>query len=309
MKVFVTGGTGVLGEPAIRMLRERGHAVVALAHSPRSAERLQRAGVEVIEGQLFDAALIRRATEGMDAILHLATRIPPAAEMPNPAAWAENDRIRVEGTRNLVDAAIANRVGVVVYPGIIFVYPDSGDRWIDTATPIREPLSASVRTALDAETQVERFAQTGGRGVTLRLGLLYGPTSSHTREAVAAIREGVRVTPGPDDAFLSSLWIDDAAAAIVAAMERAPSGIYDVVDDEPLTQRELREVVTTAAGHALSTPAPATDPDGATIVPVTAQSRRVSNARFKELVGWEPAVRSARDGWQLLLQPEVAARS
>jgi nucleoside-diphosphate-sugar epimerase len=303
MKVFVTGGTGVLGVPAIRMLRERGHDVVALAHSQRSAGQLRDAGVEVIEGQLFDAELIRRATVAVDAVLHLATRIPRSSEMSFRTAWNENDRIRTDGTRIVVDAAIANGVEVIVYPGIIFVYPDSGERWIDAATPVREPLSDSVRTALDAEAHIERFAQIGKRGVTLRLGLLYGPTSGHTQASVDAVRQGLYVTPGPDDSYLSSLWIDDAAAAIVAAMERAPSGIYDVVDDEPLSQRELREVVNAAAGHPLMEQTLDDLLDGAEIRPVTEQSRRVSNARFKELVGWQPTVRSPREGWQRLLQP------
>jgi nucleoside-diphosphate-sugar epimerase len=303
MKVFVTGGTGVLGVPAIRMLRERGHDVVALAHSQRSAGQLRDAGVEVIEGQLFDAELIRRATVAVDAVLHLATRIPRSSEMSFRTAWNENDRIRTDGTRIVVDAAIANGVEVIVYPGIIFVYPDSGERWIDAATPVREPLSDSVRTALDAEAHIERFAQIGKRGVTLRLGLLYGPTSGHTQASVDAVRQGLYVTPGPDDSYLSSLWIDDAAAAIVAAMERAPSGIYDVVDDEPLSQRELREVVNAAAGHPLVEQTLDDLLDGAEIRPVTEQSRRVSNARFKELVGWQPTVRSPREGWRRLLQP------
>jgi nucleoside-diphosphate-sugar epimerase len=303
MKVFVTGGTGVLGVPAIRMLRERGHDVVALAHSQRSAGQLRDAGVEVIEGQLFDAELIRRATVAVDAVLHLATRIPRSSEMSFRTAWNENDRIRTDGTRIVVDAAIANGVEVIVYPGIIFVYPDSGERWIDAATPVREPLSDSVRTALDAEAHIERFAQIGKRGVTLRLGLLYGPTSGHTQASVDAVRQGLYVTPGPDDSYLSSLWIDDAAAAIVAAMERAPSGIYDVVDDEPLSQRELREVVNAAARHPLMEQTLDDLLDGAEIRPVTEQSRRVSNARFKELVGWQPTVRSPREGWRRLLQP------
>jgi nucleoside-diphosphate-sugar epimerase len=303
MKVFVTGGTGVLGVPAIRMLRERGHDVVALAHSQRSAGQLRDAGVEVIEGQLFDAELIRRATVAVDAVLHLATRIPRSSEMSFRTAWNENDRIRTDGTRIVVDAAIANGVEVIVYPGIIFVYPDSGERWIDAATPVREPLSDSVRTALDAEAHIERFAQIGKRGVTLRLGLLYGPTSGHTQASVDAVRQGLYVTPGPDDSYLSSLWIDDAAAAIVAAMERAPSGIYEVVADEPLSQRELREVVNAAAGHPLMEQTLDDLLDGAEIRPVTEQSRRVSNARFKELVGWQPTVRSPREGWRRLLQP------
>ena len=86
-------------------------------------------------------------------------------------------------------------------------------------------------------------------------------------------------------------------------MERAPSGIYDVVDDEPLSQRELREVVIAAAGHPLMEQTLDDLLEGAEIRPVTEQSRRVSNARFKELVGWQPTVRSPREGWRRLLQP------
>jgi len=302
MKIFVTGGTGVLGVPALRMLRERGHEVLALAHSARTAARLREAGVQVVEGTLYDRERLMQAMVGVDAVLHLATRIPAAAAMPDPASWQENDRIRVEGTRNLVDAAIANNVEVVVYPGIIFVYRDSGDRWIDAETAEIET-SLSVRTALDAEAEVERFARTGKRGITLRLGLLYGPTSIHTRETLEAIQHGVYLTPGPDDAYLSSLWIDDAASAIVAAMERAESGIYDVVDDEPMTQRAIREAVLSIVGKPLVEQTLAYLLAGAVVRPVTEQSRRVSNARFKELVGWQPSVPSPREGWRLLLEP------
>ena len=307
MKVFVTGGTGVLGVPAIRMLREQGHEVSALAHGERSLARLREAEVEVVEGQLYDPALIQRATVGVDAILHLATRIPPGAEMPFPEAWAENDRLRVEGTRILVDAALANEVETLLYTGIVFVYRDSSDQWIDAETATIET-STSTRTALDAEAQVERFAQTGRRGITLRLGLLYGPTSVSTQGSVQSIRQGVYLTPGPDDAFLSSLWIDDAARAIVTATERAPSGIYDVVDDEPLTQREIREAVTAAVGRPLENQSLGDNLNELVVPPVTAQSRRVSNARFKDLTGWQPAMPSAREGWRALLQPEVAGR-
>lgn len=298
MNVFVTGGTGVLGVPVLRMLGERGHRAVALAHRAASAERLRSAGIDVVEGELFDAASLARATRGIDAILHLATRIPPAAEMPNQSAWDDNNRIRSEGTRTLVDVALANGVSVFVYPGVTFVYPDSGDRWIDALTTTIEP-AETLRSTLDAEAQTERFAQAGQRGVILRLGLLYGPTSGHTLETLHNAQQGIIIPMGADDAFQSSIWADDAARAIVAAMELAPSGTYDVVDDEPLRQRELIKAMTTAVGRTALPEAPA---GGSTVVPVTALSRRVSNERFKRVTGWQPTVASARDGWLALTQ-------
>jgi nucleoside-diphosphate-sugar epimerase len=299
MQVFVTGGTGVLGEPVIRILREQGHQVLALAHSDSSSAKLRDAGVAVVEGQLFDAPFVRRVTEGLDAILHLATRIPVAAEMGDPAAWEINDQIRTQGTRVLVDAALANKVEAIVYPSVIFAYADGGERWIDAETAVIRAESSTV-SSLAAEELLERFTTAGGRGIALRLGLLYGPTSIHTLETLRAARQGIAYSAGSDDAFQSSIWFTDAASAIVAAMERAPAGVYDVVDDEPLRHRELRHAMAAAVGRPDLRPVLIGHPDGSNgpiTIPVTEHSRRVSNARFKDLTGWKPAVPNAQIGW------------
>jgi nucleoside-diphosphate-sugar epimerase len=311
MQVFVTGGTGVLGEPVIRMLREQGHQVLALAHSQASAAKLRAAGIAVVEGELFDAPFMQQVTEGMDAILHLATRIPAAADMGDPAAWEVNDRIRQQGTRVLVDAALANNVGAIVYPSVIFVYAGSGERWIDAETAVIRPESSTV-SSLEAEEQLARFTNAGGRGVVLRLGLLYGPTSIHTLETLQVARDGIAYTAGSDDAFQSSIWFADAASAIVAALERAPAGVYDVVDDEPLRHRELRHAMAAAVGRPRLRPVLIGHPDGSNgpiDVPVTEHSRRVSNARFKDLTGWKPAVPNAQIGWMQLARLAPAEAS
>jgi nucleoside-diphosphate-sugar epimerase len=299
MQVFVTGGTGVLGEPAIRMLREQGHQVLALAHSEASAAKLRDAGVPIVEGQLFDAPFVRRVTDGMDAILHLATRIPAAAEMGDPAAWEATDRIRTQGTQVLVDAALANDIEAVVYPSVIFIYADGGEHWIDAETAVIRA-DSSTNSSMEAEEQLARLTNAGGRGIALRLGLLYGPTSIHTLETLRTAREGIAYTAGSDDAFQSSIWYADAASAIVAALERAPAGAYDVVDDEPLRHRELRHSMAAAVGRSDLRPILIGHPDGSCgpiDIPVTEHSRRVSNARFKDLTGWKPAIPNAQIGW------------
>ncbi|MGH2534381.1 MAG: NAD-dependent epimerase/dehydratase family protein [Thermomicrobiales bacterium] len=302
MKVFVTGATRVLGQPVVRLLIERGDTVRALSRSEDGDRELQALGAEPVRADLFDLASPRAAVGDADAVLHLATRIPPASAMGDPAAWVENDRIRVEGTRNLVDAALATAAEVVVYPSITFIYPDRGDNWTDATTT--EPASdAALASTRVAEAEVARFAAAGGRGVSLRMGNFYGPTSSHTQEALAYARQGMAGVIGPDDAYQAMIWVDDAASAIVAAMERAPSGVYDVVDDEPLTKRELVAAIAAGIGDAPLQRIPASAVRaaiGPDMFEIMSRGQRVSNQRFKEVTGWAPSVPNAREGWRIL---------
>src|ERR1051326_8027575 len=99
MDVFVTGATGVLGRAAIPRLVDAGHRVRGLVRSEQNAALLRHLGVEPAHADLFDTAWLEEPVAGCDAILHLATKIPPASAATKLAAWRENDRIRRAGTR------------------------------------------------------------------------------------------------------------------------------------------------------------------------------------------------------------------
>src|SRR5438552_3189139 len=118
MNIFVTEATGVLGRSCVDLLIRDGHRVGGLARSAANVATIQKLGGEPIEGDLFDPASVRRAIAGCEAVLHLATKIPPSNKMKQPDARSENDRIRRDGTRNLVDAALANGVTTLVYSSI-----------------------------------------------------------------------------------------------------------------------------------------------------------------------------------------------
>ena len=303
MEIFVTGATGVLGRPTVRMLAAAGHHVRALARSASNDELLLRYGCEPVHADLFDPASVREAVAGSEAVLHLATRIPSRADARRPEAWADNNRIRIEGTSHLVDAALAAGASVFVYPSVCFVLRDGGSAWIDSSTAEAEsgPLLASTLTA---ETEVERFAEGGGRGVVLRMGYFYGPEAESTLDSLALARRGGALLVGSGDAYLPSIWVEDAASAVVAAVERAPTGLYDVVDDEPLTRRELARVVAEAAGRPFVVRPPiwlmkmAAGSDALFM----ARSQRVSNRAFREAAGWSPAVPDAREGWRRIAE-------
>ena len=211
MRLLVTGGAGVLGRALQPLARAAGYEL----RTPTRDEL-----------DLFDPVAVAHATREVDAVLHLATRIQPLEQLENPDAWRENDRLRADASRILVDAALAARVAVYVQPTVTFVYPPDGP--VSEDTPITN-VAAILRSALTAEHETDRFAQAGRKGIVLRFGLLDGPGSGHEQ---------------PVPALGATLHVTDAAGALLSALT-LPSGIYNVCrDGERVSNRRF----TRAAG-------------------------------------------------------------
>ncbi|WP_169054219.1 NAD(P)-dependent oxidoreductase [Nitratireductor sp. XY-223] len=303
MIVFVTGATGVLGRPVVQRLVQNGHQVRALSRSEANRSALQEAGAVPMDADLFDPVSLGSAIQDCDAILHLATRIPATSELKDPAVWAENDRIRRDGMRSLIAAAEgAPSVKTLVYPSISLLYGDAGPNWISAQNADIAPC-AEQQSTLDAEAHVAAFAEGSPdrRGIVLRFGSFYGPASPDSRQAIDMARKGLAMTTAAAPSYKSLIWIDDAAAAVVEAVENAPSGIYDVVEDDPSTQHEALKALAAAVGRKRLTQLPRFLLRLA--VPrklrgILARSQRVSNARFREITGWRPEVPSQREGWR-----------
>jgi nucleoside-diphosphate-sugar epimerase/uncharacterized protein YjeT (DUF2065 family) len=295
--LFVSGATGVIGRATVPQLLASGHTVRALSRSETNDAAIRALGAEPVRGDLFDPDSLHRAVAGADAIVHLATRIPPSSDYRQRSAWVENDRIRAEGTKNLVDAALARGAGVFVYPSFAFVYPDSGDAWIDAVSTPVAPTDILLST-IAAEREVARFAESGGRGISLRLGALYGSDLPSTREQLQLARRGISVFDSPPNAFMPTLWIGDATSALVAALDRAPSGLFDVVDDEPVRQRQLKIALAQAAGRrrTLSLPSWIVRMMAGPAAELFTRSLRISNRRFRDATGWAPQVPDAIEG-------------
>ncbi len=302
MTIFITGATGVLGRPVVRRLLAAGHSVRALSRSAGNVALLRELGAEPVVADLFDAATLRGAMAGCDTVLHLATKIPPVSRAGRLSSWAENDRIRREGTRNLVTAALESKVTTFIYPSFGFVYPDSGDAWIDATTAAPSP-TAILRSTLDAEAEVARFAAAEGRrGISLRMGMFYGPDVPSTQELLQLARLALAPLPGRPEAYLPCVWIDDAAAAVVAALSRSVSGVYDVVDDGPLPRAEVFAAMAHAVGRKRLRRLPAwlMHLVGGVGAETLSRGPRTSNRRFKAETGWTPVVTDARAGWERL---------
>ena len=299
-RVFVAGATGVLGRRAVAQLVAAGHRVTGVARTPEKAALLRSLGATPVTVDLFDATAVRRAVAGHDVVMNLATHIPPLSQAAVPGAWAENDRIRREASRNLVDAAIAVGATRYVQESIAFIVADGGSEWLDEDSPLDTP--SFTKSVLDAEGQAARFTEQGGTGVVLRFGQFMAADSSHSQSQARMVGARVAPFPGDPDSYAPIIHADDAAAAVVASL-RAPAGTYLVVDDEPMTRGELCAAIAEAIGcrRPVHVP-PAALKLGGSKPSLLMRSQRMRNTRFKEATGWAPSFRSGRETWA-----EVAA--
>ncbi len=300
MKVFVSGGTGVIGRRVIPMLLAQGHSVTALVRRMPGTYNAVHAGLRFVNVDLFDKQALKQAVADHDTVINLATHMPGIAwKMLFRRAWRENDRIRMQGAANIAEAAQAGGATRLIQESFALAYPDCGDRWIGEETPLQP--AAYDRTVLDAERSAAGFTGNGRAGVVLRFAAFYGPDAMQTGSYISALRRGWAALPGGPDGFISSISHDDAASAVAAAVD-APAGAYNVVDDEPMPRAaffgSLAEVL--GAGPPKFLPGWATPLFGA-IGSTMARSLRLSNSKLKSETGWEPLFPSVREGWPATL--------
>jgi nucleoside-diphosphate-sugar epimerase len=297
MRVLVAGANGAIGTPLTRRLLAHGHEVIALAHHRSGAAQLAERGATPVVADALDRDGLLSAVAGLqaEAVVHelTALRKPPR----RPSGMAQTNRLRIEGTRNLVAAAQVLGADTFVTQSIIFGYGfgDHGDRVLTEDDPFGRPTGGRNDDVLAALVSTEAQAFGAPRGIALRYGLLYGGDADQERPLLAA--RGVPVAAG--GAFG---WVhhDDAAAATVAALEHGrPGQAYNVVDDEPATWRDV--FVTMA--QAFDAPRPRNLPRWlfrlmAPYVAGFAIDTRLhaSNAKAATELGWRPAFPTYREG-------------
>jgi nucleoside-diphosphate-sugar epimerase len=285
-EIVITGSTGAIGRRAVRELLAAGHRVRGVTRSARGRELLETLGARAVEADVFDGESLRRAFDGADAVVNLLTHVPSADRMSDPSAWAENDRLRTDASAAIARAARAAGAQRLVQESIAFVYADGGDAWLDEDAPVTG--GGVTTTALTAERNARELFD--GDTVVLRFGLFMGPDSGSAQAALEAARNGASIAAGPPGAYRPTLWLDDAAAAIVAAL-RAPAGTYNAADAEPATNAEIDSALAAAVGvEALR---PRTPQDGP-----LARSQRVSSRRLREASGWAPRMRAGTESWE-----------
>ncbi|MFD0207292.1 MULTISPECIES: NAD-dependent epimerase/dehydratase family protein [Saccharothrix] len=296
MRVFAIGATGVLGRELVPMLLAQGHEVTVM--SPGSRLDTLPGAVDRVRGSLLDpdaAELLAARVRGFDVVVNTATAIP--RDFAARGAWAENTRVRVEGTKVIAEAVRAGGVPALVQMSVTMAYREGGDRWLSEAEPLdtsaaRATIAAPV-AAMEATVRalpVDQVAWT-----ILRAARFVGPGTVQDQQR-EHLRAGTLKVPGGGREFVSMVHVADFAEAVVAAVERPSRGVVLNVADEPV--RNVAYLGCLAAfddvpAPVVSLPSMRTD----------TVSHRVCSAAAKDALGWQPV----RGIWPLLgWHPECA---
>ena len=245
-RVFVTGGSGFLGDHLIRTLGERGDEVVALARSSGSADAVRAAGASAHLGDLDDVAGLTAAMSDCDAVYHLAA-VGMTTRRPGDAR-----RVNVDGTRNVLDATRSAGVRTLVHASTEQVLFD-GSAMIDVDETHPYParhLGWYARTKAEAERLVLGADGAALRTVAVRPRLIWGPGDHFLPQLAELARAGRLVWVGGGTALTETCHAANAVHALILAAERGEGGnAYFVTDGEgPLSQREFGAGALTAVG-------------------------------------------------------------
>ena len=307
MKVFLAGASGALGRRLIPQLIEHGHSVVGTTRTDAKAAILRDLGAEpVVLDALDREAFVDAVVQAQpDAIVHQLTALSDIDFRKFEKSFELTDRLRTEGTDNLLAAAEA--VGVPHFVAQSY----AGWPYARVGGPIKseqEPLdphpAPQTRRSLEAIRHLE-MRVTEYNGIVLRYGGFYGPGTGLEPggDQLAMVRKRQFPLLGEARGVWSFVHIDDAAAATVAALEHGKPGIYNIVDDDPAPVAEWLPYLAEVAGAKPPRHLPlwlGRLVGGEHMVVMMDESRGASNEKARRELGWEPAHHSWREGF-----PEV----
>jgi 2-alkyl-3-oxoalkanoate reductase len=306
MRVFVAGASGAIGRPLVPRLIAAGHEVTGTTRSEASAEQIRAAGATPAVVDALDAESLREAVEraAPEVVVHELTALPERFNPRKRGLYDATNRIRREGTRNLLDASRAAGARRLVCQSIAFAYaPATEPKVMDEEAPLNldapPPFSEGMRVIAEMERAV---LDAELEGLVLRYGWFYGPGTYYGEggSMAADVRKRRFPVVGSGSGLFSFIHTDDAAEATVAAVERGAPGVYNVVDDEPAALRDW----VPAYAEALGAPPPRRVPvwlarlvAGKMASSMNAQPG-ASNAKAKRELGWEPRWSSWREGFR-----------
>jgi nucleoside-diphosphate-sugar epimerase len=306
MRVFVAGGTGVLGRRLVPQLVARGHQVTATTTSSAKLGLVERLGAEGVVMDGLDAASVGEAVAKArpDVIVHQMTAISVAhagkADMKHMDRWfAGTNRLRTEGTDHLLAAAEATGVANFVAQSYGAWNGIREGGWVKTEEDPVDPMTGTpAEPGMRAIRHVEDVVTRAG-GAVLRYGWFYGPGS--TEDLVEPVRKRQFPVVGSGAGHCSWIHLDDAATATVLAVEQHAKGVFAIVDDEPAPASQWLPYLAECAGAKRPMRVPAwlaRALAGDVAVIVMTEGRGFSNAKAKRELGWELRYPSWRLGFK-----------
>ncbi|MGA9994997.1 MAG: NAD-dependent epimerase/dehydratase family protein [Pyrinomonadaceae bacterium] len=241
---LVTGASGAIGFTLTEHLLACGYKVRALVRNPSTLGSLR--GVEIVQGEINDAASLRKAVAGVSKVFHLAAKLH--INNPSPTLHDEYRRINVDGTRSLVEAARDAEVERFIFFSTINVYgPGKPEELISEESPLR-PDSFYAQTKVEGE----RITLAGTHATVLRLAAVYGPRmKGNYPRLLSALRRGRFLMIGDGGNRRTLVYVKDVCeAALLAAEHPLASGqTYNVTDGEVHSLKEIIDAMSDALGR------------------------------------------------------------
>ena len=305
MRVFLAGGTGVIGRRLIPQLVARGDEVTATTSDSAKISLIEKLGAIGIVMDGLDAASVGEgvAAARPDAIVNEMTAISPAhagkPDLKHIDKWfAITIRLRTEGTDHLLAAAAATGVTNFVAQSYASWNGVREGGWVKTEEDQLDPENGTImRTGADAIRYLEDAVIKAG-GAVLRYGALYGPGA--TDDQVELLRKRQYPLVGSGAGYSSWVHLDDVASATVLAVEQNAKGIFNIVDDEPAPANEWLPYLAASAGAKPPMRVPvwlAQLLSGQAAVTMMTAGRGFSNAKAKRELGWTLRYPSWRQGF------------
>lgn len=319
MKIFLAGATGAIGRRLVPLLASGGHQVVAATRTRSKIDGLRAAGAEpvLVDGLDRDAVMQAIGSARPDTIVHQMTALASMRTLKNfDHEFALTNRLRTEGTRNLLAAARAmgtRRFVAQSYAG----WPNirEGGRVKTEDDPLDPNPPQLARQTFDAIRQLEAMVSgaSGMTGIVLRYGSFYGPGTSIAPDGsiVQLVRQRRFPIFGDGGGVWSFIHIDDAAHATALAIERGPAGIYNIVDDEPAEVSVWLPELAKTVGAKPPCHLPVWLGQlviGETGMSMMMKVRGSSNAKAKRVLGWQPIYPSWRDGFSSMTPSSAPPR-
>jgi nucleoside-diphosphate-sugar epimerase len=306
MRVFVAGASGAVGRPLVPKLVAAGHEVTGMTRSESKTEDMRRAGARAVVADVFDVDALRAAMEEArpEVIVHELTALPDRIDFRKADTYAATNRIRTEGTRNLIDAALATGARRLVCQSIAFAYRMDGEGLKTEDDPLLSEAGGAFGSGVSALREMEAMVldTAGLDGLVLRYGFFYGPGTYYAADGTSTddVRRRRMPIVGKGSGVFSFIHVDDAADATVAAVERGAAGVYNVTDDEPAPMTQWVPVFAQAAGAKPPRRVPvwlARFVAGKDVSNFALELRGASNEKAKRELGWKPAHSSWRSGF------------
>jgi nucleoside-diphosphate-sugar epimerase len=306
MRVFVAGGTGVVGRRLVPQLVARGYQVTATTTSPAKLKMLAQLGADgaVMDG--LDAVSVSEAVAAArpDAIVHQMTAISPVhagkPDIKHIDRWfATTNRLRTEGTDHLLAAAEATGVSHFVAQGYASWNGAREGGWVKTEEdPLNLMTGTVAQVGMEAMRHIEDVVLKAD-GAVLRYGALYGPGAID--DQVQLVRKRQFPLVGDGTGYSSWVHLDDAASATVLTVEHKARGVFNIVDDEPAPASEWLPYLAACAGAKPPMRVPkwlARLLAGEQAVVMMTEGRGFSNVKAKRELGWELRYPSWRQGFK-----------